>query len=760
MGADLIPHEMLLRHAGFLRRLAHDLVGDWAAADDAVQEVWVRALERPPRRSSNLRGWLRVMLTNLVRTKARNDARRESRERERANERGQDALAPRSEDEAILRSVTEAVLALEEPLRATVLQHYFQDLTTAEIAKRENLPASTVKSRLQRALEILRARMERKHRGDERSWRSSLLALALRDRALRWGPHAAPAAKAGTGVLLMTLKMKIALGCAAVLAAVFAYRGLTSRPGGSSEPLASSGPVASTSAPKAAPSGKPALETVTKPSERAAGAAPAEIPAAARNERPATLFYGSLLDPAGRPLTGLWSAGVSLTDADGRRRYGDAKDGGSFAFNALPYGKYWVTAGADGFRAAEDVIDLEAGHAQIQKDITLQPVPILKIRVVTPEGENLFDVLRGDTNLSGHPVLVPVATKDRPGKWFNEVVGSLNNTFGIGHFWNYGPRVQALPSGCMGILMLDQELPAYVSLVNYHRVVQTKEVMPGEEEVRFVVSLDDLMATLATIHVQVVDADTQTPLAGANAMLWGGTYMDTGKRSDSSGNIVFEGREPGEFDLHVRAKGYEEYKAHILADSGTTTDLGQIALDKEIQLEAKVVDGSGAPRSERFSLGTFDPATHKLTMEQQRAYQSGGGGLLKLDGLGRRVYVLRTANHDAVNDQDNPETKWVSGDVLVDLRSGTAPANFVVSLVPATRMMIAVKGEPAEGLRFIVMDEQGLDLVSSRFYGTGPRPLTLPQGKYRVALLDANKTVLKEQSVTLGATAQTLELSR
>jgi hypothetical protein len=274
-------------------------------------------------------------------------------------------------------------------------------------------------------------------------------------------------------------------------------------------------------------------------------------------------------------------------------------------------------------------------------------------------------------------------------------------------------------------------------------------VKPGEDEVRFVISLDDLAASLATIKLQVIDAVTQAPLPGASAMMWGGTYMDGGKYSDSSGNIVIEDREPGEFDLHVSAKGHEEYKAHILADAGVTTDLGQIALDTAIEVEAMVVDGTGAPISTDFSIGTFEPATRALSMERQMGYKSKGDGSLALFGLGRRVYLLGTDG-----------TKWVSGDVLLDLRSGVAPANFVIKLVPATRLVLIVKGEPADHLRFRVTDEQALDLVNGSFYGSGPRPLTLPPGTYKVALLDANKAVLSEKSVTLGSTPMSLELAR
>ena len=117
MGAPPIPHEVLLRHAGFLRGLARDLALDAASSEDAVQEVWLRALRSPPRHDSNLRGWLRVLLTNFVRSKARADSRREIRERERALDPGLEVEAADARDEGMLRSVTESVLAMTLELK-------------------------------------------------------------------------------------------------------------------------------------------------------------------------------------------------------------------------------------------------------------------------------------------------------------------------------------------------------------------------------------------------------------------------------------------------------------------------------------------------------------------------------------------------------------------------------------------------------------------------------------------------------------------
>ena len=46
----------LLGHADWARRLARELTADEGRAEDAVQDAYVAALERPPDRSENLRG--------------------------------------------------------------------------------------------------------------------------------------------------------------------------------------------------------------------------------------------------------------------------------------------------------------------------------------------------------------------------------------------------------------------------------------------------------------------------------------------------------------------------------------------------------------------------------------------------------------------------------------------------------------------------------------------------------------------------------
>src|SRR5205085_5864657 len=77
------------------------------------------------------------------------------------------------------RMVAGEVLALAEPYRSTVLLHYFEGLSSAEIARRQGIPDGTVRRRLKTALDELRRRLG--DRDDRRGgWLAALAPLAAR----------------------------------------------------------------------------------------------------------------------------------------------------------------------------------------------------------------------------------------------------------------------------------------------------------------------------------------------------------------------------------------------------------------------------------------------------------------------------------------------------------------------------------------------------------------------------------------------------
>src|SRR5262245_39063946 len=73
-----ITLEDLLRHAGWVTRVARQLVGE--DAEDLAQELWLKASVRPPRATGSTRAWLARVLRNRAHNRAREDQRRRGRD--------------------------------------------------------------------------------------------------------------------------------------------------------------------------------------------------------------------------------------------------------------------------------------------------------------------------------------------------------------------------------------------------------------------------------------------------------------------------------------------------------------------------------------------------------------------------------------------------------------------------------------------------------------------------------------------------------
>src|SRR5262245_2370470 len=166
-----------LAEIGWLRRLAGDLCADPHAADDAVQETMAAALRHRPDTTQPLRGWLATVLHNALRGAHRSAARTAAREANAARREALPSAADSAARVELQERVLAAVRALPEPLRATVVARYFDDLPPRRIAARHSIPVATVKARLQRGLAELRLRLDHDHGGERRAWMLALAAL-------------------------------------------------------------------------------------------------------------------------------------------------------------------------------------------------------------------------------------------------------------------------------------------------------------------------------------------------------------------------------------------------------------------------------------------------------------------------------------------------------------------------------------------------------------------------------------------------------
>jgi RNA polymerase sigma-70 factor (ECF subfamily) len=142
------------------RRLSMLLCG--ADGDDAVQDAIVKgwyALDRY-REEAPFRSWLLRIVANEARNRRRSAGRRAARELRSAelrHEPSAESAAMTGERRAALLA---AVDALPSKLRDAIVCRHLLELSESETADVLGLPAGTVKSRLSRGLDRLRAALD------------------------------------------------------------------------------------------------------------------------------------------------------------------------------------------------------------------------------------------------------------------------------------------------------------------------------------------------------------------------------------------------------------------------------------------------------------------------------------------------------------------------------------------------------------------------------------------------------------------------
>jgi RNA polymerase sigma factor (sigma-70 family) len=140
-----------------LRRIARELLPSVGERDDLVQDVWLAALEHPPRERSRLSSWLRVVTKHAARRLWRSSRSRESGERSVARSESQPPSSTRSSGGRTRRA---AAMDRRAPaaLSGSPPTPFFEGASQNEIARRLSRPRPTVRSQLKRGLERLRAR--------------------------------------------------------------------------------------------------------------------------------------------------------------------------------------------------------------------------------------------------------------------------------------------------------------------------------------------------------------------------------------------------------------------------------------------------------------------------------------------------------------------------------------------------------------------------------------------------------------------------
>ncbi len=159
--------ELVGRHEQVAFRVAWVAAGNAADAADAAQEAFVKAyyaLDRF-RDEAPFRPWLLTIVANEARNRRRSAARRERLAARAATVRPPGDAAPSPEEAAVASEQRRSLLAAIEELRPKdreiIAYRYLLELSEAETAAALGVARGTAKSRLSRALQRLRALLEK-----------------------------------------------------------------------------------------------------------------------------------------------------------------------------------------------------------------------------------------------------------------------------------------------------------------------------------------------------------------------------------------------------------------------------------------------------------------------------------------------------------------------------------------------------------------------------------------------------------------------
>lgn len=144
--------ELVTRHENTLFRAALAILGDVQEAEDAVQDAFLRYLEKRPelKDENHEKAWLLKVTANRCKSVLR------SRKRHPAVELLDVYPAPDSDTGELV----EAVLSLPASQRAAVHLFYYEGYSTGEIAAILGQRPGTVRSHLSRGREALRQKLK------------------------------------------------------------------------------------------------------------------------------------------------------------------------------------------------------------------------------------------------------------------------------------------------------------------------------------------------------------------------------------------------------------------------------------------------------------------------------------------------------------------------------------------------------------------------------------------------------------------------
>jgi RNA polymerase sigma factor (sigma-70 family) len=667
----------LLAHTDWMRSLARSLVTDSASAEDLVQETWAAFMKEPPRNQDATRSWLARVLRNFAFRRRRTEVHRLRRERIAARpENTRNDPAEILERAEMHHRVVELVLSLDEPYRSTVLSRFFGGLSPPEIARRDGIPVTTVRSRIARALAELRSALDKGHGGDRRAWSLALLPLA------GWGLEdlaAAEAAGLGAGVAGSGLSAarNLTLGgfsmtakkAGLLLASLVLLLGLVGLPvalrRSSREDVIAGAPrVEVAVAAKESPAGKAELESRPVPSD-----ATAPLPETAR--APPSL-EGKVTGIEGEPVAGArvvaveaqaWSAPL----ADVEEKYSGPETGipalhraytslasqaastrtaadGTFAFYGFNAGEYRVLVSHPDYLSSTDSTAGVWENETARCDVELPPGAPLKGKVVDEAGAPVPGAL-----------IACEASRTAGAKGMAKAI-CLLAAFSRGNTALEADTTRSGEDGSFSLRSLEPVPQDVKTAKDGFATTWMRGVTPGERAVTLVlhrgVSISGRALAPDGSPLGGVELELQETLVGGGGKGRRAGVMEDfdllGERirrgsTGSDGRFRLEGIEAGAYDLIARAKGLPREKRDVRIDK-EPVDVGDVEFEAPASIAGIVLGPAGAPLEGAQVRARLPASDGERFRESEREVLSeavsGAGGRFLLGGLATGTFEV------------------------------------------------------------------------------------------------------------------------
>jgi hypothetical protein len=428
------------------------------------------------------------------------------------------------------------------------------------------------------------------------------------------------------------------------------------------------------------------------------------------------------------------STSIVFADSEGCRSSAGTGMESEYSAEGLHAGKWHAIVTHDGKLCRRQDFEIEPGERQHQLDLVLDDALAVRIRLRTPDGRELNDAVAADPDLGSRAALSPVAL--RPGSAARYLPGAQNDAFGCGRYERrqaLGEERRKAIGDAAGVLTITEAPPLDVGLVLNGTLIARRPLAPGQEEVEFVLSLEELRRWFTTLVVRVADAGTHAPVARASVTVEGASTRvesspspeaadgariePNGTPTDAQGTARIPWAPSGLRLVRVSAKGYASFSGRFEVDSSGTCELPPIELTGAARISGHVFDAAGKPVQamvqllslERFEQTREDPADPCVSSEN---------GAFGFAGLRRERHVLRVETGEQL-----------LAALVVDTTQGDV-GDLELHLVASAEVELRFTREPKEGAELRVTTAAGLPALERDLAGLAPLSLPLAPGAY------------------------------